>query len=67
MIYDDTWKRAYEDCKQYFEEGLMLVWVVAHHGLPLIPEASTVKLHKKSFPMKNIVFIRKDHVEKDET
>lgn len=67
VIDEDTWKRAYEDCKQYFEDGEMLGWFVAHPGVPLIPEASTVKLHKKSFPKKNTVFIMKDPVEKDET
>ncbi len=67
VIDENTWKRAYEDCKQYFEEGEMLGWFVAHPGVPLIPEASTVKLHKKSFPKKNTVFIMKDPVEKDET
>ena len=67
VIDEDTWKRAYEDCKQYFEEGEMLGWFVAHPGVPLIPDASTVKLHKKSFPKKNTVFIMKDPVEKDET
>lgn len=66
VIDENTWKRAYEDCKQYFEEGEMLGWFVAHPGVPLIPEASTVKLHKKSFPKKNTVFIMKDPVEKDE-
>ena len=67
VIDEDTWKRAYEDCKQYFEDGEMLGWFVVHPGVPLIPEASTVKLHKKSFPKKNTVFIMKDPVEKDET
>ena len=67
VIDEDTWKHAYEDCKQYFEEGEMLGWFVAHPGVPLIPEASTVRLHKKSFPKKNTVFIMKDPVEKDET
>lgn len=67
VIDESTWKHAYEDCKQYFEDGEMLGWFVAHPGVPLIPEASTVKLHKKSFPKKNTVFIMKDPVEKDET
>ena len=67
VIDEDTWKHAYEDCKQYFEEGEMLGWFVAHPGVPLIPETSTVRLHKKSFPKKNTVFIMKDPVEKDET
>lgn len=65
-IDDDTWKKAYEDCKQYFEDGEMLGWFVAHTGVPLSPEHNTVKLHKKSFPKKNTVFIMKDPVEKDE-
>ena len=67
VIDESTWKHAYEDCKQYFEDGEMLGWFVAHPGVPLTPEASTVKLHKKSFPKKNTVFIMKDPVEKDET
>ena len=67
VIDESTWKHAYEDCKQYFEDGEMLGWFVAHPGVPLIPEASTVKLHKKSFPKKNTVFIMKDPVEKEET
>ena len=40
----------------------MLGWFGAHPGVPLIPEASTVKLDKKSFPTKQTVFIMKDHV-----
>ena len=44
----------------------MLGWFVAHTGVPLSPEHNTVKLHKKSFPKKNTVFIMKDPVEKDE-
>lgn len=67
VIDEDTWKHAYEDCKQFFEDGEMLGWFVAHQGVPLSPEQSTIKLHKKSFPKKNTVFIMKDPVEKDET
>lgn len=66
VLDEDTWKHAYEDCKQYFEDGEMLGWFVAHPGVPLTPESSTVKLHKKSFPKSNTVFIMKDPTEKDE-
>ena len=66
VIEEDTWKKAYEDCKQYFEDGEMLGWFVAHAGVPLTPEHSTIKLHKKSFPKKNTIFIMKDPIEKDE-
>ena len=67
VVDENTWRCAYEDCKQFFEDGEMLGWFVAHPGVPLTPEPSTVKLHKKSFPKKNTVFIMKDPVEKDET
>ena len=67
VIDEPTWKHAYEDCKQYFEDGEMLGWFVAHQGVPLTPNEATVKLHKKSFPKKNTVFVMKDPVEKDET
>ena len=67
VIDEDTWKYAYEDCKQFFEDGEMLGWFVVHPGVPLTPDSSTIKLHKKSFPKKNTVFIMKDPVEKDET
>ncbi|WP_178006350.1 LysM peptidoglycan-binding domain-containing protein [Mediterraneibacter sp.] len=67
VIDEMTWKNAYEDCKQYFEDGEMLGWFVVHPGAPLVPEPETVKLHKKSFPKKNTVFIMKDPVEKEET
>lgn len=66
VLDEDTWKHAYEDCKQYFEDGEMLGWFVAHTGVPLEPEESTIKLHKKSFPKKNTVFIMKDPGEMDE-
>ncbi len=66
VLDEDTWKHAYEDCKQYFEDGEMLGWFVAHPGVPLSPEESTVKLHKKSFPKENTVFIMKEPAEKDE-
>ena len=67
VIDENTWKHAYEDCKQFFEDGEMLGWFVANPGVPLTPDSSVIKLHKKSFPKKNTVFIMKDPVEKDET
>lgn len=66
IIDDSTWRHAYEDCKQYFEEGEMLGWFVVNPGVPLTTDASIVKLHKKSFPKENTVFIIKDPGEKDE-
>ena len=67
VIDDNTWKHAYEDCKQFFDDGEMLGWFVVHPGAPLKPDASAVKLHRKSFPKKNTVLIMRDPVEKEET
>ncbi len=66
IIDDETWKNAYEDCKQYFEDGEMLGWFVAQPGIALSAERNIVKLHKKSFPKQNTVFVIKEAVEKEE-
>jgi len=60
VIDDETWKNAYEDCKQYFEDGEMLGWFVAQPGVELDAKSNIVKLHKKSFPKQNTVFVMKD-------
>lgn len=67
VIDDNAWKHAYEDCKQFFDDGEMLGWFVVHPGIVLKPDAAAVKLHKKSFPKKNTVLIMRDPVEKDES
>lgn len=66
VIDDETWKHAYEDCKQYFEDGEMLGWFVTCPGTPLLPDINVLKLHKKSFPKQNTIFIMKDPAEKEE-
>ncbi|WP_443734321.1 LysM peptidoglycan-binding domain-containing protein [[Ruminococcus] lactaris] len=67
LIDDETWKRAYEECKQFFEEGELIGWFVVKDDAEKAPGNSTVKLHKKSFPKKNTVFIICDPQEKEET
>lgn len=67
LIDDETWKRAYEECKQFFEEGELIGWFVVRDDVEKAPGNSTVKLHKKSFPKKNTVFIICDPQEKEET
>lgn len=66
VIGESTWKQAYEECRQFFEDGEMIGWFVAQQGVPLVPDHSTVKMHKKSFPGQNTVFIMKDPAEKEE-
>ena len=67
VIDDNTWKCAYEDYKQFFDDGEMLGWFIVRSGAPLKPDAAAVKLHKRSFPKNNTVLIMKDPAEKDET
>lgn len=67
LIDDETWKRAYEECKQFFEDGELIGWFVVRDDAEKAPGNSTVKLHKKSFPKKNTVFIICDPQEKEET
>ena len=64
---EEVWKRAYEDCKQYFEEGEMLGWFLTVPGGPLTLTADMKKIHKKSFAKKNTVLILQEPNEKDES
>lgn len=66
LIDDAAWKDAYEDCKQYFEDGEMLGWIVIRNGAPLIPSENMIQLHKRSFPKQNTIFIMRDPAEKEE-
>lgn len=67
LLDEPTWKQAYDDCKQYFEGGEMLGWCVVSTDVPRLPDIELIKLHGKSFPKENTVFMIKDAVEKEET
>lgn len=66
ILDEEAWKAAYEDCKQYFEDGEMLGWFVAHPGGPLTVGEGIAKLHRKAFPKNNTIFILKDPIEQEE-
>ena len=66
VIDEETWKQAYEDCKEFFENGELLGWFVTQSNLELSVSNNTLRLHKKSFPKKNTVLIMKDAGEKEE-
>lgn len=66
ILDEDVWKYAYEDCKQYFEDGEMLGWFVACPNGVKIPDDSLVNLHKKAFPKENTVFVMRDANENEE-
>lgn len=66
ILDEDVWKQAYEDCKQYFEDGEMLGWFVACPNGIRVPDGSLVNLHKKAFPKENTMFIMRDANENEE-
>ena len=52
--------------KNFFENGELLGWFVTQANIELTVSNNTLRLHKKSFPKKNTVFIMKDAAEKEE-
>lgn len=66
VLDDATWKRAYEECKEFFEDGEIVGWFMVQSGVPMEPDRSLIKLHKKSFPKKNTIFVMRDSQEKEE-
>ena len=66
VLDDAAWKCAYEECKEFFEDGEIVGWFMVQSGMPLEPDHSLIKLHKKSFPKKNTIFVMRDSQEKEE-
>lgn len=66
-IAEETWKHAYEDCKQYFEDGEMIGWFLTVPDAALALTAEMKKIHKKSFPKKNTVLILEEPAEREES
>ncbi|MGO5053189.1 LysM peptidoglycan-binding domain-containing protein [Lachnospiraceae bacterium LCP25S3_G4] len=65
-IEDTAWKRAYEECKQFFETGEIMGWFVSVPGYPMNVNERIVKMHEKSFSKKSSILIMKEPVEKEE-
>lgn len=65
-ISDASWKRACEQCKEFFADGELLGWFIADAKGNMEPDAETRKLHRKYFPKDKSVFIKKDMENKDE-
>lgn len=63
---EETWKKAEEDCKEYFEGGKIIGWFVTLPGHPLLLNSNLTKVHEKHFGEPGTVFIMKDAAEKDE-
>lgn len=66
LLDEEVWKYAFEDCKQYFEDGEMLGWFVASPNGLKVPDDALIRLHEKVFPKENTIFIMRDANEKEE-
>lgn len=65
-ITEDTWKQAYEACKEYFGSGEVLGWCLTAPGMPLVINHNLTQIHEKALPKEHSIFIMKDPVEKEE-
>ncbi len=66
QINENTWKRACEQCKEYFGDAAILGWFLAVPGQALEISQSMTKLHQKYFPKEKTLFIMKDSETKEE-
>lgn len=65
-IKEDTWKQAYEDCKEFFGSDEVLGWYLTASGMPLTMNNNLSGIHEKALPKEHSIFIMKDPVEKEE-
>ena len=66
QIDDQTWKRACEQCKEYFGDAAILGWFLAIPGQALEVSPNMTKLHQKYFSKEKTLFIMKDTETKEE-
>lgn len=65
-LTDASWKRACEQCKEFFAEGELLGWFVTDAKGKMEPDAEIRKIHRKYFPKDKSVYIKKDMESKEE-
>lgn len=65
-LNDTAWKKACEQCKEFFADGELLGWFLTDAKGNMEPDAELRKLHRKYFPKDRTVFIKKDMENKDE-
>ncbi len=65
-INDASWKRACEQCKEFFSDGELLGWFLTDAKGNVEIDAEMKKLHRKYFPKDGSIFIKRDMESKDE-
>lgn len=66
QIDDHTWKRACEQCKEYFGDAAILGWFLALPGQALEVSPNMTKVHQKYFSKEKTLLILKDSETKEE-
>ncbi|MEE1315064.1 MAG: LysM peptidoglycan-binding domain-containing protein [Faecalimonas sp.] len=66
FISEETWKKACEDCKQYFGNAEILGWFLAAEGQALETNHNILKVHQKFFAREKSIFVVKEAREKEE-
>ena len=66
QIDDHTWKRACEQCKEYFGDAAILGWFLSVPGQALEVSSNMTKVHQKYFSKEKTLFVLKDSETKEE-
>lgn len=62
---DETWKKACEECKYFFEEKIIVGWCLIDDGLRFKMTPNINKVHEKMFKKKNRVMMMVNKVDRE--
>ena len=66
VVGENTWRRACETCKEFFEDGEILGWFLTTVGQPLEINQNLLRTHQKFFSREKSILVLKDAREKEE-
>lgn len=66
QITEETWKNAYEDCKRYFGNAMIVGWFVSAPGIPAEINDEVIRTHENAFPNTYSIFVMRDLREKED-
>ena len=66
IISQENFEKAKQEKKEYFEEGMLIGWMLCRPGVRMVIDGKIFKTHEKYFSERNTVFILKDNAEMEE-
>ena len=66
IISQENFEKAKQEKQEYFEEGILIGWMLCRPGVRMLIDGKIFKAHEKYFPERNTVFILKDNAEIEE-